>query len=101
MLGSLPEQVRCPEQRRDMHVVSARVHHGDIVAVTVDSANCTGVRKTGRLGHGQRVHVCAEQDGRALPVAQYPDHTGATDAFVHLVSAITKRSVTFLAVRCS
>lgn len=73
-----------------MHVVSARVHHGDIVAVTVDSANCTGVRKTGRLGHGQRVHVCAEQDGRALPVAQYPDHTGATDAFVHLVSAITK-----------
>jgi hypothetical protein len=82
--GPFGQQLRGPEQRSDMDVVPARVHHRHLVAVGVGGPDGAGVMQPGRLEHGQRVHVRTQQHGRTLPISQDPDDAGPAYPVVHL-----------------
>jgi hypothetical protein len=78
------------EQRGDVHVVPAGVHHRDVVAVAVGGPGGAGVVQAGGLLDRQGVHVGTQQDACAGPVAQHADHPRAADAVMHLVAALTQ-----------
>jgi hypothetical protein len=73
-----------------MGVVAAGVHHADGPAP--EFADCgRAKRHVGPLGHGQRVHVGAQQDGRARkPAAQNRDDTGVGHAGPHFQAEATQ-----------
>ena len=84
VLPAVGEQLRGPGQAGHVHVVAAGVHHRHLGAVGVGAGDRAGVGQPGRLPHRQRVHVRPQQHGRAVAVAQHPDHPGAADPLVHL-----------------
>lgn len=76
------------DHRGDVHVVTAGVHDGHGVAGGVDAGRGAGIGEACLFADGQRVHVGACPDDRALAVAQDADHAGDADALVHLEAEI-------------
>ena len=68
------------DQVGGVHVVPAGVHHADAAAVLPLDADLARVVEAGGLRDGQGVHVAAEHQGGALPVAQQAHHPGAPHA---------------------
>ena len=67
-----------------MSIMATRVHDAGFLAV-VDGADRRCERKTGSLGHRQRVHVGPKGHHRTrLSALKYADHTGVRDAGTHL-----------------
>ena len=75
-------------QKHDMCVMSAGVHHGDEAAAWRSAGSPTGVRQAGFLEHGQGVHIAAEHDDRTRPVFQNADDARLADAGVRLVAEL-------------
>ena len=67
-----------------MDVVATGVHDGYVDPVGVERAHRARVRQPGPLLHGQRVHVRAQPDDRAVAVAQDTDDPGPAHAGRHL-----------------
>ena len=75
------------EQPRDVDVVAAGVHGGDLAALVVGADVLAGVGQAGPLLHGQAVHVGAEPD-HGPPFEHDTDDAGAADARRHLVATL-------------
>ena len=69
MISAISEQLSRPEQRGDVHVVSAGMHDGHFVAVGVGGLHGAGVIESGGLFDWQRVHVGSQQHRGARSVA--------------------------------
>ncbi len=81
---ALPEPNQLPrraDQRGDVNVVAAGVHHRrlDIVDAGLPNGRC--IRKAAVLAERQPVHVGADQHGRPVAVPEQPDDAGAADPF--------------------
>ena len=58
---SLLQRQRRGHDHGHMHVVAAGVHHRHLAAVEFRGPHRAGVRQAGLLGHGQGVHIRAQQ----------------------------------------
>ena len=77
---------RRADQRGDVHVVAAGVHHRLLGAGGVDLAGARGIGDARALLERQPVHVGAKHHRRAGAVAQDRNHAGAADAGGHLIA---------------
>ncbi len=71
------------DQRGDVDVVAAGMHHRHFEPVDPGLAGRRGISETGLLLHRQPVHVGADQHGRPFAVAHDRDHARSADAFRH------------------
>lgn len=63
------QQARAGQETHDVAIVPAGVHHRDGLAVRAGGGFGACVGQAGFLFHGEGVHVCAEENGGAGPVA--------------------------------
>lgn len=77
------QRLRGAEQRRDMHIVPARMHNRLLDAVLILHAHLTRVVEAGLLLDGEGVEVGAQQHGLAVSVAERGRDAVAADARVH------------------
>ncbi len=59
----------------DVHIVSARVHHADILPCGVLRPYFARIRQVRVFDHRQRVEVCPDEQRRTGAVLQNPHHT--------------------------
>jgi hypothetical protein len=69
-----------------VHVVTAGMHHRDLVALVIPAARDARIRQTGAFEDRQTVHVGAQQHHGSVAVAQHPRQPRATDALGDLVA---------------
>ena len=59
---------RCTYQRSDVDIVPAGMHHPGFLSARQSHLDGTGVGQTGLFLDGQGVHVCTNQDRRAIAI---------------------------------
>src|SRR3954453_13509183 len=74
------------EQAGDVYVMSAGMHDRHLPAAVRHGTSHARVRQPGLLLDREGVHVRAQQNDRAVSVAEQTDHTGSTDTGDHLES---------------
>ncbi len=90
------------DDRCHVQVVSAGVHHRNIVSGVIFGVNLTRVRKPGLLFHRQRVQFRSKHHRRARAVLQDGHNPRASDVFRHLIAEASqpagqlRRSLSFV-----
>jgi hypothetical protein len=91
------EIARRADQRGYVHIVTAGVHHPDLLAGCILGPHMTGIREAGFLGNRQRVHVRSNQQPQSPAVVQARNHSVclgpvrvAPDALSYLISGFSK-----------
>ncbi len=75
---------------RHMHVMAAHMTDRHGLAFSVGNRRLTGIRQTRRFFDGQRIHIGAQHDCRAIAVAQQAYDARFTDAGRNLVACGTQ-----------
>ena len=88
---SLLQRQRRGHDHGHMHVVAAGVHHRYLATVEFRGPHLAGVRQTGLLGHGQGVHIRAQQHARPLAIVQNRHQTVAAQPGGHAKTRLAQR----------
>ena len=75
LIFQLRERARRTDERRNMRIVPAGVHHVDIFAFVILGRDFARVGQTCFLFHRQRIHVGAHKHRRPIAILHNADHS--------------------------
>ena len=76
------------EQHRHMNIVTASVHHADVLALGICGAHSRCVIEAGLFLYRQRIHIGANQHARSSAILQNGNHTVGLRAILVFAHAL-------------